>query len=334
MNSEAVLFTAKNRVEYGTVATPEPGSRDIVVATRHSWISNGTEGSFLRCERADGITPWAPGMPTPYPMVPGYQKVGRVEAVGREVEGFREGQWVFVTVSKCLGLASDSAGHIARAPADQSQVYALPEGADPVDYSGLVLTQVGYNVGSRPPVEAECHALVVGDGLVGHWAAQTLQARGARVAMAGRHDFRLGLWQKRPEDLAVNSRNPNCLDQAREWAGRAFDIVVDTVGFDTNTAMNEQLIPLIRSNGHFVTAGHFGHQPVDLKPFIRREITIHCPAGWQRARMEATLAQIHAGQLRTRHLITHRLPAREAARAWEYIQQQRETTLGVVLDWE
>src|SRR5262245_11225009 len=244
MNSGAVLFTAKNRVEYGTVATPEPGPRDVMVATRHSWISNGTEGSFLRCERADGITPWEPGMPTPYPIIPGYQKVGIVEAVGQEVQGFREGQWVFVTVSRCLGLASDSAGHIARAPADQGQVYALPEGADPVEYSGLVLAQVGYNVGSRPPVVTGCHALVVGDGLVGQWAAQTLQARGARVALVGRHDFRLGLWQKRPEDLAVNSRTPDWLDRAREWAGGAFGIVVDTVGFDTNAATNAELIPL------------------------------------------------------------------------------------------
>src|SRR5262245_45011361 len=104
MKSEAVLFTGRNRVEYRVVETPDPGPNDVVVATRHSWISNGTEGSFLRGERVDGITPWEPGLALPFPMVPGYQKVGIVEAIGREVRGLREGQWVFVTVSRCSGM--------------------------------------------------------------------------------------------------------------------------------------------------------------------------------------------------------------------------------------
>jgi threonine dehydrogenase-like Zn-dependent dehydrogenase len=90
----------------------------------------------------------------------------------------------------------------------------------------------------------------------------------------------------------------------------------------------------MRSGGHFVVTGHFGSQPIDLKPFIRREITIHCPAGWQRSRIEETLRGVHEGRLQTAPLITHRMPARAAAEAWRRLQEHRAETLGIVLDWD
>src|SRR5262245_22317027 len=100
--SDAVVFTAKNQVTLARIDVPDPGPGDVLVRTRFSWISNGTEGSFLRCERVDGITPWQPGMEGPYPMVPGYQKTGVIEWIGPEARAARPelepGQWVFATV--------------------------------------------------------------------------------------------------------------------------------------------------------------------------------------------------------------------------------------------
>ena len=85
MKAKAVVFKCKNEVSFDSVDCPDPESDQVVVDVSYSWISNGTEGSYLRGERIDGDTPWRPGDPTPFPVVAGYQKVGIVDWVGPDV---------------------------------------------------------------------------------------------------------------------------------------------------------------------------------------------------------------------------------------------------------
>jgi len=187
MKANAVVFTAPRVVEFKEIECPEPGPNDVVIEVHHSWISNGTEGSFLRGERTAGDTTWRPGDPSPFPIVAGYQKVGRVTAVGAEAGAFAVGDWVFAVMSQVEGMFDRHAGHVSPSVCDVRFVHKLPAGVNPVAYAGLVLTQVGYNCGTRPRVAPGQLAVVVGDGLVGQWAGQALKQRGARVVMTGRH---------------------------------------------------------------------------------------------------------------------------------------------------
>jgi 2-desacetyl-2-hydroxyethyl bacteriochlorophyllide A dehydrogenase len=183
MEARAVVATEPGRVAFQTVRVPEPGPDDVVVRVTHSWISNGTEGSFVRGERIAGDTPRGAGDPLPFPHVPGYQKVGVVEGVGGAVTDLHTGDVVFATVSGVEEMFWASGGHVSPAVTRRSQVWKLPPGLDPVAASGLVLTQVGYNVGQCAPLRPGDAAVVLGDGMVGHWAAQTLrQPRRARAA--------------------------------------------------------------------------------------------------------------------------------------------------------
>lgn len=334
MKAKAVIFTDKCKVEFGEVETPDPGPGDVVVRTTHSWISNGTEGSFLRKERFDGVTPWQPFMPEPFPMVPGYQKIGVIEELGADVKGFAKGQTVFATITPVKDKHLGFGGHLSIGPSPAAEVYALPEGLDPVAYSGLVLTQVGYNSGSRPPVQEGTQALVMGDGMVGQWAAQTLQHRGANVALVGHRPSRLDKFETRGGDLKLNSHDAGWLEQALEWAGGTFMIVVDTVGNDVNHDLNLELISHLAWGSHWVTAGHEGFKAwMDIKQFIYHEATLHCPCAWTRPRMETTLGLIAEGRLKTLPLITDRFKAPDAAKAWDNIMNNRET-LGVILEWD
>ena len=86
MRAHAVIFPDRLKVEYREVTVPDPGPNDVVVQTRYSWISNGTEGSFLRGERINGETPYRPGDPWPFPIAPGYQSTGVVMHVGGGIE--------------------------------------------------------------------------------------------------------------------------------------------------------------------------------------------------------------------------------------------------------
>ena len=104
MQSDAVVFTAPNTVSFQKIDCPDPGPADVVVRITYSWISNGTEGSYLRGERTDGDTPFQPGDPMPFPVVAGYQKVGVVESFGKEVDDLKVGETVFATIGLVKGM--------------------------------------------------------------------------------------------------------------------------------------------------------------------------------------------------------------------------------------
>ncbi|MDQ3815274.1 MAG: zinc-binding dehydrogenase [Armatimonadota bacterium] len=332
MQAQAVVATEPNRMAFQTIEQPEPAAADVVVRLRHSWISNGTEGSFVRGERIAGDTPRAASDPLPFPHVPGYQKVGVVEWVGAEVPGLQCGDAVFATVSRVAGMFYPYGGHVSPAITHHSQIWKLPHHVNPVAASGLVLTQVGYNVGSRPPVQPGDAVVVIGDGLVGHWAAQTFQHRGARVLLVGRHDERLSRFTTKSGDRLVHAQREDALIAAREWAPQGVQAVADTAG---SIASIEALYPVLRRGGHIVSAGFYGpHGAIDIQRMRNLELALHAPAGWTTERMDATLELLASGVLQTEHLITHRFAAAEASDAFELILSRREPFLGVVLDWD
>src|SRR5437660_9291913 len=121
MKARAAVAVAPGRVEFREIDAPEPGPEDVVVRVLHSWISNGTEGSFVRGERIAGDTPRSETDPLPFPHVPGYQKVGRVEWVGSDVADVSVGELVFATISKVEGMFYAFAGHVSPAVTHSSQ---------------------------------------------------------------------------------------------------------------------------------------------------------------------------------------------------------------------
>jgi 2-desacetyl-2-hydroxyethyl bacteriochlorophyllide A dehydrogenase len=330
--TRAVVFPARRQVEYRAVTVPELGPDDVLFRTRWSWISNGTEGSFLRGERVNGETPWTPADPEPFPIVAGYQKVGVIEALGANVDEWQVGQSVFATMTAVEGMYERAGGHVLCGPVHRSQLWALPAGLDPRAAAGLVLTQVGYNCGARPTIAPDDAAVVIGDGMVGQWAAQTLQARGARVLLLGRHEGRLARFVAGPGDRTVNAKAEDDLAAVAAWAPEGVQAIIDTVG-TVPTLL--RLFPRLRHDGHLVSAGFCGpNGSVDIQLLRCREATLHSPSGWSGPRMDATLALLAKGKLRTLDLVTHTFPVKQAAAAWELIEGAHETTLGVLLDWE
>jgi bacteriochlorophyllide a dehydrogenase len=331
VNANAVVFTAPNVVEFKPVECPDPGPGDVVVRVTHSWISNGTEGSFLRGERIAGDTAYRPGDPWPFPIVAGYQKVGIVEWVGADVDDIAVGERVFAAMGKINGMFNPMGGQISPSISPRAQVWKLPPDMDPLAYSGLVLTQVGYNCGSRPQVKIGQGAVVIGDGMVGHWAAQTLAWRGAEVVLVGRHPDRLAKFTTGLLRHTVNAKEQDWLAFVKQKLCGGVQVAVDTVG---SISAIEQLLPHMRRNSHIVSAGFYGiHDVLGLQALRNAEISLDLVSGWTKPRMDQTLSLITAGYLETLPLITHRFPANQAAEAWQLIASKGQSVLGVLLDW-
>ena len=129
---------------------------------------------------------------------------------------------------------------------------------DPLAFSGLVLTQVGYNAGTRPKIEIGDGAIVIGDGLVGQWSAQTLAWRGAQVLLVGRHPDRLEKFANAPYCHVVNAHEEDWVAKAKALFPSGAQAAVDTVG---SIEVMEQFQQVVRRCGHLgASAGFYGTQ--------------------------------------------------------------------------
>lgn len=331
MKTTAVVFEAPNQVGVREVDIPDPAADEIVVDTITSWISPGTELSLLRGDRVSGDVSAGPGTPYSFPRVAGYQKIGRISAVGDRVQGLRVGQCVFATMGRVQGMFDEWGGQLGRSVCSPDHVYPLPDGVDPEPFSGAVLTQVGYNAGSRGTIERDALAVVVGDGLVGLWTAQTLQLRGARVCLVGRHEDRLARFKPKQGDRTIKLDRSQPVESLRDHLTEPISILVETIG---SLRMFELLVDRMQRDGHLVCTGFYGLDDAIHIPIIRRkELTLHTPAGWTRPRLEKTISLLADHQLDAASLITHRLPITAAPEAYQMLTRREDNALGVLLQW-
>ena len=97
MNTLAVVLEGPERLALARLSLCEVAPEDVVVDIEWSGISTGTERLLW-----SGRMPPFPGMG--YPLVPGYESVGRISALGAAVAGTRRlGERVFVQGARCYG---------------------------------------------------------------------------------------------------------------------------------------------------------------------------------------------------------------------------------------
>jgi len=325
----AAVFTGPGQCEVREVPVPDPDPNEVLIRTEASIISNGTErwvwsGRFH-----------SPGQPSRamFPWIPGYQRVGTIEKLGCDVSGLSVGQRVAATISRFADeYASSWGSHAALGVTDAGQCFALPDGIALEDVAGLVLTQVGYNGGTRPPVDPGDVAVLIGDGLVGQWAAQTLRARGAYVVLCGRRPGRMRIAAEISADEVVDTRSQDIAQVVSErWPG-GVRIVDEAVGLLGNV---ELAFRLLCHDGHLVLNGYHpeGEHLMNIQWMHDKEVTCHGMAGWTRPRMEGTLQMIAEGKLKVREFITHEFRGEEANKAYRLVWEKSEDMLGVLLRW-
>ena len=119
--NRCVTTTGPRRVEAVDGAVPVPGPSDVLIRTLYSGISAGTELNVYR-----GVAPqWRrrqdersglfvdDGPEWTYPLVYGYANVGRVAAVGREVNAVAAGDLVFSYRPHCDWVVAEAGAVIA-----------------------------------------------------------------------------------------------------------------------------------------------------------------------------------------------------------------------------
>lgn len=326
MDAQAVVFVAPNRVELRTLEVPPPGPNQVQIRTDYSVISAGTEGWAL----ANRFT-WAS---TPFPCVPGYQRVGTITALGAGVENWHVGERVFATTGEWLGATAPFWGaHLSLANSSAREVYRLPNGIHPIDAAAAVIAQVGYNAASRLTLQHDDWVAVYGDGLIGQFAAQAARARGARVVLVGHRDERLEAGARWSADAVVNNHDAEAAAVVRQITSQQHvAAVLDSV--QQERAQVEYMPLLEHGKGQIVYCGFTpGTVWADMAQLQQQEVTAHFVSGWNRTRLDATLALLAERRLQLRPIVTHHVPFSQAPAMYAMINAKTEPFLGIVLDW-
>ncbi len=307
MEALAVVLDRPESLAVNRVSLSSPGARDVVVDVDYSGISTGTERLLWQ-----GRMPPFPGMG--YPLIPGYESVGRIVGAGPDSER-QVGQTVFVPGANCFGEIRGLFGGAASrlvVPAVRT-VPIDPDLGERGILIALAATAQHALADSTPP------DLIVGHGVVGRLLARLLIAAGGPAPVvwetnALRHDGAEGYQVLHPDE--DGRRDYRCICDASGDAG-----LLDT------------LIGRLAPGGEIVLAGFYAERLSFAFPMaFMREARLRVAAQWQPGDLEAVRRMIDAGTLSLDGLITHRAEAVHADTAYRTAFSD-PVCLKMILDW-
>jgi bacteriochlorophyllide a dehydrogenase len=306
MQTTAVVFEAPGQLSLRGLSLIPSQDDEIIVDVLLSGISTGTERLLWT-----GDMPMFPGMG--YPLVPGYETVGRV-AKSSKAHGLKDGDLVFVPGATCYGPVKGLFGGAAKTLSVAPQrLTKVPETLGE-DATLLALAATAYHAVtlSRLP------DLIIGHGVMGRLLARIAKALGAAPA----------IWETKAERRAGGAGftviNPG------EDTRRDYGCIMDASG---DTHILDRAMQHLAKQGEIVLAGFYSEQlHFTFPPAFMREATIKIAAQWQPQDLQAVLGLIEIGALSLSGLITHRMPAAEAQAAYE-TAFTHPACLKMVLDW-
>jgi 2-desacetyl-2-hydroxyethyl bacteriochlorophyllide A dehydrogenase len=324
--------------------TSPPGSSEVAVRTLYSGISAGTElasyrgtNPYLEKRWDPGYALFVPGESTfHYPMDAwGYSEVGRVEAVGEGVSAPQVGDVVW-------GMWCHRS--YAVLPAERLAGHRLPPNVDPLVGTFDRVGAVALNAVLASGACVGESAVIFGQGVIGLLATQLLVGQGVEVFAVDTVPFRLDL-ARRFGAIPLLSTGGDIAAELRELTGGSgVDRVLELTG--AYPALNAA-IRCAGVDGTVVAAGFYQGPATALslgEEFHHNRVTlvasqIGAPPKvlqprWNRERLHRTVMRLCAdGRLDPKPLVTHVIPARRAAEAYELLDRSPADVLQVILDF-
>ena len=307
MDAFAVILDAPRQLSLRRLELNPPDASDVVVDIRWSGISTGTEKLLWT-----GEMPRFPGMG--YPLVPGYESVGRIVDAGPDASE-RIGEWVFVPGANCYADARGLFGGTAQrvvVPSARALPVSESLGEAGVLYA-LAATALHALAGGDPP------ELIVGHGVLGRLLARMTIASGAPPPVVWDNQAHRRTGAQGYEVVAPKD------DERHDYS-----TIYDASG---SSDVIDILISRLGKQGEIVLAGFYTSRvSFAFPPAFQNEARLRVAAEWQPDDLASTRALIETGALDLSGLITDIKPAEEAERAYPAAFLERDC-LKMVLDW-
>jgi 3-hydroxyethyl bacteriochlorophyllide a dehydrogenase len=308
MNSLAVVFQGPEQLELRQLALSPRTAGQVLVDVEFSGISTGTERLLWT-----GQMPPFPGMG--YPLVPGYESVGRVVEADED-STLKVGDRVFVPGASCFGEVRGLFGGTAsRLSVPASRVTRL-EGALAEEGILLALAATAQHAlmgGDKRPAE-----LIIGHGVLGRLLARLSVCAGGTPTV----------WEKNP--ARCGGAEGYLVVDPQTDTRKNYQAIYDVSG---DAKLVDLLLGRLARGGELVLAG-FYTDPIAFAfaPAFIKEARLRVAAEWQPDDLQAVVTLITGGKLKLDGLITHR-------RAYDQAQEAYTTAftdpscLKMILDW-
>ena len=309
METLAVVLEEPEKISLKSMSLIEAADDDLVVEVDFSGISTGTEKLLW-----SGKMPPFPGLG--YPLVPGYEAVGRVIAAGRNVT-HRLGETVFVPGSNgFIGARGLFGGSARRLVAPSARIASISSG---LAEQGVLIALAATAMHAIASGDGTPPDLIVGHGVLGRLLARITVGMGAPAPT---------VWETNP--VRRDGANGYVVQDPATDERRDYLAIYDASG---DSKLLDTLIGRITRGGEIVLAG-FYDQPLSFifPPAFMREARIRVAAEWRPDDLTATLKMIEDGRLPLDGLITHRAAPEDAAAAYRTAFTD-QTCLKLILDW-
>jgi 2-desacetyl-2-hydroxyethyl bacteriochlorophyllide A dehydrogenase len=341
-----VALAAPHQVVLEDVPSRALEPSEVRIRTLYSGVSAGTEMAFYRGTNPYLAKRWDPrsrlfmtgaAQTARYPVTTwGYEEVGEITETGSSVVDVAMGDRVY-------GMWGHRAEHIA--PAQFARDRILPKDAEPLIGTFSHIGPIALNGVLDAHARLGETVAVFGLGVVGQLVAQLLAHNGARV-------IGVDLIASRRDTLArmsgAETLDPTALDPAEEIKrhtdGRGADVCVEASG---STRALHAAIRACAYSSRVVALGFYQGEANGLflgEEFHHNRIQLVCSQiggiapdlqdRWDRARLVRTFMQLAlSGAVQPTQLITHTVPAREAASLFATIDLDPASVLQAVLDF-
>lgn len=288
---------------------------------------------------------------TSYPVTQGHEVSGIIEALGPGVEKLKVGQKVTVqpqiVCGKChpcrhgkynlceelkvmgfqtTGMASEYF------VVDAEKVLALPENMSFDEGAMLEPLAVSVHAVRRFGDIEGMDVAVLGAGPIGNLVAQTAKGLGARrVLITDVSDYRLALAKECGADMSVNTRSKDFGEAMVEAFGPdKADVIYDCAANDITMG---QAIKYARKGSTIILVGVYaGIANVDLAVLNDHELDLNTTMMYRQEDFEMAIQLVNEGKIKLRPLMTKHFDFREFLAAYQYIDENRETTMKVLID--
>jgi D-arabinitol dehydrogenase (NADP+) len=338
---KAVVYDAPRKYAVKEIPTPEAGPGEVRIKVNQV----GVCGTDLHIHHGD--------FNAVFPLIPGHELVGTVDACGDQVSRFRVGEQVTVNPNiycgKCeyclagrlilcrnmKGLGSNYPGFFAEYVSVREDLVFSVEGIEPDTAVFTEPAACAMHGLESLQVRPGSTALVFGAGPTGLLLAQLIKSGGAAsVTVAGPSQFKLdtaaalGIDRTVLIDRADMEANQARLREASGTDG--YDYVVEATG---STDIGNICVPLTRNGGTVLVYGVTrADETVSFHPFdvFRREITIKGSFA-EMTSFGAAIRALRSGRAKTDGIITHRFSLSDYDKALDALAQDRSAHKVVIV---
>ncbi len=340
MQIKQVIVTGKNEVSLQTTELDVDGlaANELVIKTESSFISAGTE---LANYTATDQQVYEPGSWCAYPWKAGYANVGIVLEAGAQHRDLI-GQRVFTN-------GVHASVHRYATDLRYKLVAPVPSWISPEEAVALRMAMVAMAGLDASKPQYIRWVVVIGLGMVGNLAAQLFHLTGAQVIGIDPSETRRRLASACGIPHVITGSNEEIAEQVRQITrNHMADVAVDAVG---HSAISLQALRLTARMGEVIVLGTprqdlTGNLTEIFSASHRNWISVKGAFEWslptedsceqtytQQKKLEALFRWVEEGRLKLKPLITHVLPPEEIKVAYEGLLHQKETYVGVVLNW-